>query len=186
MADSSQKFIGRNRAPRVQIDYDVELYGAEKKVQLPFVMGVMADLSGKPGPDEEVVPVDERKFLSIDADNFNDRLQAIKPRVAFDVPNMLTGEGNLKVELNFENMDDFSPGAVAKNVEGLKQLLDARNQLQSLLTHMDGKSGAEDAITQLIQDESQLRALLDAAKANKTDDASADDASVDGAPEGEE
>ena len=105
--------------------------------------------------------------------------------MAFDVPNALTGEGNLKVELSFENMDDFSPGAVAKNVEGLKQLLDARNQLQSLLTHMDGKSGAEDAITRLIQDESQLRALLEAAKASNTDNA-ADGESVDGASEGEE
>ena len=169
MADSSQKFIGRNRPPRVQIDYDVELYGAEKKVELPFVMGVMADLAGKPGPDDEVVPVEEREFLSIDADNFNDRLKAVKPHAAFDVPNMLTGEGNLKVDLTFESMDDFSPAAIAQKVDGLKQLLEARNQLEALLTHMDGKAGAEAAISQLIQDESQLKALVDAAKSAAAD-----------------
>src|SRR4030042_6675592 len=109
---SSQKFIARNRAPRVQIEYDVELYGAEKKVNLPFVMGVMADLSGKP---EEALPaLADRKFLEIDVDNFDDRLKAAKPRVAFQVPNTLTGEGNISVDLTFESMDDFSPAAVAR------------------------------------------------------------------------
>ena len=94
---SSQKFIARNRAPRVQIEYDVELYGAEKKVQLPFVMGVMADLAGKPA--EPLAPVAERKFLEIDVDNFDSRMKAMKPRVAFTVPNTLTGEGNLSVDI---------------------------------------------------------------------------------------
>src|SRR5512134_3542861 len=107
---SSQKFIARNRAPRVQIEYDVELYGAEKKVQLPFVMGVMADLSGKPA--EALPRVEDRKFLEVDVDNFDDRLKSMKPRVAFQVPNTLTGEGSLNVELTFESMDDFSPAAV--------------------------------------------------------------------------
>ena len=105
---SSQKFIARNRAPRVQIEYDVELYGAQKKVQLPFVMGVMADLAGKPA--DPLPPVGDRKFLEIDVDNFDSRMKAMKPRVAFQVPNTLTGEGNLSVDLTFENMDDFSPG----------------------------------------------------------------------------
>jgi type VI secretion system protein ImpB len=81
---SSQKFIARNRAPRVQIEYDLELYGAEKKINLPFVMGVMADLSGKPA--EALAPVADRKFLEIDVDNFDDRLKSMKPRVAFQVP----------------------------------------------------------------------------------------------------
>ena len=89
----SQKFIGRNRAPRVQIEYDVELYGAQKKVQLPFVMGVMSDLSGKPA--DPLPPVADRKFLEIDVDNFDSRMKAMKPRVQFTVPNLLTGEGNL-------------------------------------------------------------------------------------------
>src|SRR5881397_1903896 len=121
---SSQKFIARNRAPRVQIEYDVELYGAEKKVELPFVMGVMADLSGKPA--EALAPVADRKFLEIDIDNFDERLKASKPRVAFTVPNTLTGEGNLAVDITFKSMDDFSPAAVARNVEALNKLLEAR------------------------------------------------------------
>src|ERR1700741_3143936 len=97
---SSQKFIARNRAPRVQIEYDVELYGAEKKVQLPFVMGVMSNLSGNPA--EPLPPVPERSFLEISVDNFDDRLKAMKPRVAMQVPNTLTGDGNLNVEMTFE------------------------------------------------------------------------------------
>ena len=116
--ESSQKFIARNRAPRVQIEYDVELYGAEKKVQLPFVMGVLADLSGKPA--EALPAVADRKMLEIDVDNFDDRLKSMKPRVAFQVPNTLTGEGNLNVELTFESMDDFSPAAVARKVDSLE------------------------------------------------------------------
>lgn len=109
--ESSQKFVARNRAPRVQTEYDVELYGAEKLIQLPFVMGVMADLSGK--PEDPLAPVVDRKFLEIDVDNFEERLKAMKPRVAFQVPNTLTGEGHMNVALTFESMDDFSPAAVA-------------------------------------------------------------------------
>jgi type VI secretion system protein ImpB len=160
---SSQKFIGRNRAPRVQIEYDVELYGAEKKVELPFVMGVMADLSGKPA--EALPPVDQRKFLEIDVDNFDDRMKAIKPRVAFQVPNTLTGEGNLNVELTFESMDDFSPAAVARKVDALNQLLTARSQLANLVTYMDGKSGAEELVAKLLNDPALLKTLASAPKA---------------------
>ena len=159
---SSQKFIARNRAPRVQIEYDVEVYGAEKKVELPFVMGVMADLSGKPA--ESLPSVDQRKFLEIDIDNFDDRMKAIKPRVAFQVPNTLTGEGNLSVELTFESMDDFSPAAVARKVDALNQLLTARNQLANLVTYMDGKSGAEELVSKLLSDPALLRTLASAPK----------------------
>jgi type VI secretion system protein ImpB len=162
MATSSQKFIARNRAPRVQIEYDVELYGAEKKVQLPFVMGVLSDLSGK--PSEPLPPVAERKFLDIDVDNFDARMKAMKPRVAFQVPNTLTGEGNLAVDITFENMDDFSPAAVAQKVEGLRQLLEARQQLANLVTYMDGKTGAEELIGKVIKDEALLKSLADARK----------------------
>ncbi|MDD4882273.1 MAG: type VI secretion system contractile sheath small subunit, partial [Gallionellaceae bacterium] len=130
---SSQKFIARNRAPRVQIEYDVELYGAQKKVQLPFVMGVMADLTGKPA--EALPAVADRKYLNIDVDNFDERLKSMKPRVAFPVPNTLTGEGNINVDITFESMDDFSPAAVAKKVESLNKLLEARTQLANLLTY---------------------------------------------------
>ena len=162
MATSSQKFIARNRAPRVQIEYDVELYGAEKKIQLPFVMGVMADLSGNP---KEALPgVGDRELLEVDVDNFDERLKAMKPRVAFQVPNALTGEGNIAVDLTFESMEDFSPAAVAAKVDGLKQLLEARNQLANLVTYMDGKTGAEELIAKLVKDEALLKALA-AAKA---------------------
>ena len=159
---SSQKFIARNRAPRVQIEYDVELYGAQKKVQLPFVMGVLSDLSGK--PSEPLPPVAERKFLDVDVDNFDARMKAMKPRVAFQVPNTLTGEGNLAVDITFENMDDFSPAAVAAKVEGLRQLLEARQQLANLVTYMDGKTGAEELIGKVIKDEALLKSLADARK----------------------
>ena len=154
---SSQKFIARNRAPRVQIEYDVELYGAEKKIQLPFVMGVLADLSGK--PVEPLPPVADRKFLEIDVDNFDSRMKAMKPRAAFQVPNTLTGEGNISVELTFENMDDFSPAAIARKVDSLSKLLEARQQLANLITYMDGKSGAEDLVSKLLQDPSLLATL---------------------------
>jgi type VI secretion system protein ImpB len=164
MATSSQKFIARNRAPRVQIEYDVELYGAEKKVQLPFVMGVLSDLSGK--TSEPLPPVAERKFLEVDVDNFDARMKSMKPRVAFQVPNTLTGEGNLAVDITFESMDDFSPAAVAQKVEGLRQLLEARQQLANLVTYMDGKTGAEELIAKVIKDEALLKSLADARKAN--------------------
>ncbi|ADB16505.1 type VI secretion protein, VC_A0107 family [Pirellula staleyi DSM 6068] len=159
---SSQKFIARNRAPRVQIEYDVEVYGAEKKVQLPFVMGVMADLSGKPA--EPLAAVADRKFLEIDVDNFDERLKSMKPRVAFNVPNTLTGEGNVAVDITFESMDDFSPAAVARKVEALNKLLETRTQLANLLTYMDGKSGAEDLIGKVLKDPSLLQALASAPK----------------------
>jgi type VI secretion system protein ImpB len=162
MANSSQKFIARNRAPRVQIEYDVELYGAEKKVQLPFVMGVLSDLSGK--PTEPLPPVSDRQFLDIDVDNFDARMKAMKPRVAFSAPNTLTREGNLMVDITFESMDDFSPAAVAAKVEGLKQLLEARKQLANLITYMDGKTGAEALIAKVVRDEALLKSLASAHK----------------------
>jgi type VI secretion system protein ImpB len=159
---SSQKFIARNRAPRVQIEYDVELYGAEKKVQLPFVMGVMSDLSGKPA--EALPAVADRKFLEISADNFDDRLKAMKPRVQFTVPNTLTGQGNLPVEITFESMDDFSPAAIARRIEPLAKLLQARQQLSNLVTYMDGRTDAEDLMTKVLKDPALLGALAAAPK----------------------
>jgi type VI secretion system protein ImpB len=159
---SSQKFIARNRAPRVQIEYDVETYGAEQSVNIPFVMGVMADLSGK--PEEPLAPVADRKFMDIDVDNFDERMKAAKPRVTLQVPNTLTGEGNLNVELTFESMDDFSPAAVAKKVDALNKLLTARTQLANLLTYMDGKSGAEDLIAKMLNDPALMQALSSSAK----------------------
>ncbi len=157
---SSQKFIARNRAPRVQIEYDVETYGLEKKIELPFVMGVMADLSGKPA--EPLPGVADRKFLEIDVDNFDNRLKACKPRVAFQVPNTLTGEGNLSVEMTFESMDDFSPAAVARKVDALNKLLQARTELSNLLTYMDGKDKAEQLVGKLLNNPDLMKSLTSA------------------------
>jgi type VI secretion system protein ImpB len=163
MATSSQKFIARNRAPRVQIEYDVELYGAEKKIQLPFVMGVMSDLSGK---SEEPLPaVADRKFLEIDVDNFDSRMKAMKPRAAFQVPNTLTGEGNIAVDITFNSLDDFSPAAIARKVDALSKLLQAREQLSNLITYMDGKTNAEELISKMLADPALLSSLA-AAKAD--------------------
>ncbi|HEY6881987.1 MAG TPA: type VI secretion system contractile sheath small subunit [Polyangiales bacterium] len=158
MSSSGQKFINRNRAPRVQIEYEVELYGAEKKVQLPFVMGVMADLLGA----QETPPpkVDERKFLDINIDNFDDRLKAMKPRVAFNVKNTLTGEGSLPVSLTFENLEDFSPAALARKIEPLRELLHARQQLANLITYMDGKVAAEELIARSLKSPDDLQKLV--------------------------
>jgi type VI secretion system protein ImpB len=116
-----QKFIGRNRAPRVQIEYDVEIYGSERKVEIPFVMGVVADLAGK--TNKTLPEIAERKFLEVDVDNLDDRMKSIQPRAAFQVPNRLTGEGLLQVDLTFESMEDFSPGHVATKVDSLNRLL---------------------------------------------------------------
>ena len=166
---SGQKFIARNRAPRVQIEYDVEIYGAERKIQLPFVMGVLADLVGK--PLEPQPGIDERKFLEIDIDNFDERMKALKPRAAFQVDNTLNGEGKLNIDLTFDSMDDFSPDAVARNVEPLSKLLEARTQLANLLTYMDGKNGAEELIAKILQDPTLLQSL---SHLPKSDDAAAD------------
>ncbi|WMD20243.1 type VI secretion system contractile sheath small subunit [Achromobacter seleniivolatilans] len=157
ISNSSQKFIARNRAPRVQIEYDVEIYGSERKVELPFVMGVLADLSGK--PIEALPAVGERKFLSIDIDNFDERMKAIQPRVAFAAPNTLTGDGQIMVDITFESMDDFSPAAIARKVEPLSKLLEARTQLANLQTYMDGKAGAETLINQVLSDPTLLQTL---------------------------
>ncbi|UPG84802.1 type VI secretion system contractile sheath small subunit [Luteibacter aegosomatis] len=161
MANSNgQKFIARNRAPRVQIEYDVELYGAQKKVSIPFTMGVMADLSG--ANKDDLPSVEERKATEFDVDNFDARMTSIAPSVSFDVPNTLSGEGNLMVEMSFRQMDDFSPAAVARSVEPLAKLLEARMQLANLGTYLDGKAGAEKLIGQAIKDPALLASLTSA------------------------
>jgi type VI secretion system protein ImpB len=159
---SSQKFVARNRAPRVQIEYDVELYGSKKKVQLPFVMGVLSDLSGKPA--EPLPAMADRKFTDVDVDNFDAFLKSQKPRVAFQVPNTLTGEGSINLDITFESMDDFSPAAIARKVDALNKLLEARSQLANLLTYMDGKTGAENLIQKVLQDPELLKSLGQAPK----------------------
>jgi type VI secretion system protein ImpB len=163
---SSQKFVARNRAPRVQIEYDVELYGSKKKVQLPFVMGVLSDLSGKPA--EPLPAMADRKFTDVDVDNFDSFLKSQKPRVAFQVPNTLTGEGSISLDITFESMDDFSPAAIARKVDALNKLLEARTQLANLLTYMDGKTGAENLIQKVLQDPDLLKSLGQAPKPEAT------------------
>jgi type VI secretion system protein ImpB len=122
----------------------------------------MADLSGDAA--EPLPPVDQRKFLAIDIDNFDDRMKSMKPRVAFRVPNTLTGEGQLNVDITFESMDDFSPAAVARKVDALSKLLEARTQLSNLVTYMDGKSGAEELISKVLNDPALLKSLAAKAK----------------------
>jgi type VI secretion system protein ImpB len=154
---SGQKFIGANRAPRVQIEYDVEVYGSEKKVQLPFVMGVMSDLSGNAG--KELPPIADRKFLEISVDNFDERMKGVEPAVKMRVNNRLTGEGQMPVELKFQALKDFSPAEVARQVPALAKLLEARQQLANLITYMDGRSGAEDLIAKVLHDKNLLETL---------------------------
>jgi type VI secretion system protein ImpB len=162
-SESGQKFIAKNRAPRVQIEYDVELNGAEKKVDLPFITGVLSDLSGK--PEDPLPRVEERQFMEFTSENFDDRLKSIKPRVAFSVPNVIGEEGgNIPVDITFESMGDFSPAAVTAKVAGLKELMEARQQLANLLSYMDGKQGAEDLLGKVLKDPALLKALAQKAK----------------------
>ena len=156
VGESSQKFIARNRAPRVQIEYDVEMYGAAKKIQLPFIMGVLADLSGKPA--DPLAPVADRKFLEIDVDNFDDRLKAMKPRVAFTRAEHAHRRGQARRSTSPSRAWTISlPDAIARKVEPLRQLLEAREQLSNLLTYMDGKAKAEELVAKLLQDPALMR-----------------------------
>ena len=170
MAKSGQRFIKENRAPRVHIEYEVETYGARQKVELPFVMGVMSDLSGKSHVEKKTL--DKRDFVEFDMDNFDQRMEAIAPRAAFNVDNSLTGEGKLSVDLTFKSVEDFSPGRVAKAIPSLAKLLEARQQLNDLLLYMDGKDGAQDLLDKLLKDPALLQALS-AAKAEEQGSAEA-------------
>lgn len=163
MAESSQKWLLRNRPPRVKITYDVETGGAIERKELPFIMGVLADLSGKPA--EALPPVKDRKFVEIDRDNFNEVLASIKPRLTFRVPNKLVPESDeqLSVELAFSHLDDFSPVEVLKQVEPLRRLFEARERLRDLLTKLDGNDTLEALLKQVAGDpekQEELKKLL--------------------------
>jgi type VI secretion system protein ImpB len=164
--DSGQRFIRRNRPPRVHITYE-DPYNAERLIELPFVMGVLADLSGNASSVEKA-DLDERKFLDVDMDNFENRMAAIEPAVTFRVKNKLGNESGeeLGVNLKFKKMDDFGPTAIARQVEPLSKLLQAREQLANLLRYMDGKVAAEDQIKKLLADP-QLMAALNERAAQK-------------------
>jgi len=157
MAKSGQRFIKENRAPRVHIEYEVETYGSRQKVELPFVMGVMSDLSGKSHVEKKVLA--DRDFLDFDMDNFDQRMAAIAPRAAFNVDNTLTGSGKMSVDMTFNSIEDFSPGAVAKQVPALAQLMEARQQLNDLMLYMDGKDGAQELLEKLMKDPDLMKAL---------------------------
>lgn len=160
MADSGQKFIRRNRMPRVHIAYD-DPYDAQKKIEIPFVMGVMADLSGNdPGAEKDEVA--DREFLEFDMDNFDERMSKIEPGLEFAVENKLGGEGDrIGVNLRFKSMADFNPTAVARQVEPVAKLLEAREALANLSRYMDGKVAAEDQLKQLLNDPELMKALKD-------------------------
>jgi len=136
MNNSRQGWVGRNRPPRVQITYDVEIGDAVEKKELPFVVGVMSDLSGQPA--SPLPKLKSRRFVEIDRDNFNEVMASMGPRLDVSVPDTLKGEGNLKIELNFRSMDDFHPEAIVDQVPRLKKLLEARGQLRDLLAKLDG------------------------------------------------
>ncbi|HEX7929562.1 MAG TPA: type VI secretion system contractile sheath small subunit [Sphingomicrobium sp.] len=157
MAKSGQRFIKENRAPRVHIEYEVETFGSMQKVSLPFVMGVMSDLSGKSHVEKKTL--DKRDFVEFDMDNFDQRMGAIAPRAAFNTENTLTGEGKLSVDLTFKTMEDFSPGAIAKQVPALAKLLEARQELNDLMLYMDGKDGAQDLLDKVLKDPELMKAL---------------------------
>jgi len=176
MSDSGQKFIKRNRPPRVQISYE-DPYDANKQVELPFVMGIMSDLSGNASKVAKA-PMAERKFSSVDMDNFEDYMASVAPAVTFRVANKL-GEGGeqMGVNLTFKKMDDFTPGGIAKQVPALNALLEARNQLANLQRYMDGKVAAEDQLKKLLSDPELMKSLkerrdaaVDSAKSSASED----------------
>jgi len=158
-SESQQHKLDRVRRPRVQITYDVETGGAMQKTELPFVVGVMADLSG--APKEALKPLKDRKVVQIDRDNFNDVLAKATPRVAMKVDNKLTGENDSKlaVELNFKSMDDFEPARVAEQIPALKELLDMRGQLNQLLSKMEGNDKLESLLAEVLQNTEKAMSL---------------------------
>lgn len=154
---SGQRFIKENRAPRVHIEYEVETFGSRQKVELPFVMGVMSDLSGKSHVEKKAL--DKRDFVEFDMDNFEQKMEAIAPRAAFQVENTLTGEGKMSVDMEFKSMEDFTPGSIAKNVPALAKLLEARQQLNDLMLYMDGKDGAQALLDKVLKDPELMKSL---------------------------
>jgi len=167
--DSGQKFIRRNRAPRVHITYE-DPYDAERLIELPFVMGVLSDLSGN-NPGVEKTKVEERKFLEFDMDNFDNRMAAIQPGVTARVANRLNdgSDENISINLRFNKMADFTPVAVARQVPATAKLLEAREQLANLLRYMDGKVAAEDQLKKLLADPQLMAALRERATSHSTE-----------------
>lgn len=173
-SNSGQKFISRNRKPRVHITYE-DPYDAEKLIELPFVMGVLADLSGN-ASDVAKPDMNDRTFLDIDMDNFDKRMAAIEPGLAMKVDNKLGDQSGekLSVKVKFSKMDDFSPAAIARQIPATAKLLKAREQLANLLRYMDGKAGAEDTLKKLLADPQLMAALKEKMAEKPVDEDSAE------------
>ncbi len=157
MSDSLQKWVGRNRPPRVQITYDVEVGDAVEKKELPLVVGLMADLTRH--PLNPLPKMKERRFVEIDRDNFDEIMGNIAPRLDISVPDTFKGEGNLKIELNFTAFEHFHPEAIVKQVPRLQRLLEARQQLRDLLAKLDGNDELDALLENVIQNTEELKAL---------------------------
>ncbi len=163
MSDSLQKWVGRNRPPRVQITYDVEIGDAVEKKELPLVVGLLADLSGQ--PIAPLPKLKDRRLVEIDRDNFNEIMAKIAPRLDISVPDTLKGEGSLKLELNFQNFDDFHPEAIVSQVPRLAKLLEARQQLRDLLAKLDGNDELDSLLENIVQSTEELKTLQTQANA---------------------
>ena len=161
--ESTQHKLDRVRAPRVQLTYDVEVGDAIEKKELPFVAGVVGNFTGQPA--EPLAKLKDRKFVNVDKDNYDDVLKGMKPRVQMQVDNKLADDGSkLGVELTFRSLEDFSPERVANQIEPLRKLLEARQQLSNLVTFMDGKTGAEELVERIMKDPELLKSLAAQAK----------------------
>ena len=158
--ESTQQKLSRVRAPRVQITYDVEVGSAIELKELPFVMGVLGDLSGEPATP--LAALKDRKFVEINPDNFDTVLKGMAPHLAFSVDNKLSGNPDgpkLKVDLNFESFDDFSPENVAQHVEPLKQLLELRGRLSNLRSSLQGNDQLDQALFDAVSKTEELNKL---------------------------
>ena len=171
MSDSLQKWVGRNRPPRVQMTYDVEIGNAFEKKELPLVVGLMADLSGQ--PENPLPKFKERRFVEIDRDNFNDVMTKIAPRLDISVPDTLKGEGNLKVELHFNQIDQFEPESIVNQIPRLARLLEARQQLRDLLGKLDGNDELDALLENILQNTEDLKQLKGSTEASDGETAEA-------------
>lgn len=182
MPESTQHKLSRIRPPRVQITYDLETGGAIIMKELPFIVGVMSDLSGD--RKEELPPLKQRKFVEIDRDNFEDVLESIGPRLEYSVPNRLTEDGskNIKAELNFSSMDDFHPGNLIQQIKPLRELYEARQRLLDLFVKLDGNDELEALLQDIVRNTDDLQQITDL---NKPGDDAAEGAEAEAAADGD-
>ena len=172
MADSLQKWVGRNRPPRVQITYDVEIGDAIEKKELPFVVGLMSDLSGNPA--QPLPKLRDRRFVEIDRDNFNEVMEKISPRLDLKVADVMKGEGDLKIVLDFKEFGDFHPEAIVNKIPRLAKLLEARQNLRDLLGKLDGNDELNDLLSDVVGKSKELKevkAEVDALEKNEAEEA---------------